>query len=72
MVSTMKTTKLNAVVAAVREQEPRIPDTAIEEYIEADWPEGEEHADWLGSASVAEIATWVTEGLRNWDFEQDN
>ena len=30
------------------------------DYILADWPEGEEHWDWVVSAPVAEIVDWAS------------
>lgn len=35
---------------------------AVREYCTADWPEGQEHQDWLDTASVHEIATWCWQG----------
>lgn len=36
----------------------------VANFIDADWNEGQEHIDWLASASVLEIADWVIAGLR--------
>lgn len=40
-------------------------DEEIKDYVLADWPEGQEHQDWLDRATVQEIGNWVCEGLRN-------
>lgn len=34
----------------------------VSEFINADWPEGEEHTEWLEKASDKEIAEWVIAG----------
>jgi hypothetical protein len=34
----------------------------VRAYCTADWPEGQEHQDWLDTASTREIATWCIQG----------
>ena len=36
----------------------------VREFINYDWPEGEEHTKWLGEATVEEIADWVITGIQ--------
>ena len=35
-----------------------------EEFILADWPEGDEHWQWVAEARVEEIVSWVEAGTR--------
>jgi len=35
-----------------------------EEFILADWPEGDEHWQWVAEAPVEEIVSWVEAGTR--------
>jgi hypothetical protein len=56
--------KLAAVCELVREYLPDTASAAIEEFITADWHEGQEHQDWLDEATANEIADWVIAGLR--------
>lgn len=60
--------KLDEVAALVR-QSSAISDSDVEDYCLADWPEGQEHQDWLDTADASEIANWVLAGLANWDSE---
>jgi hypothetical protein len=36
----------------------------MDEFIQADWPNGDEHQVWLNNASAREIASWVIAGLK--------
>jgi len=36
----------------------------FEAFCLADWPEGQEHQDWLNKATAEEIADWAIAGLR--------
>ncbi len=46
------------LVAAIAEAGGLLPRT-VERICTYDWPEGQDHQDWLSSAPVAEIATWA-------------
>jgi hypothetical protein len=37
----------------------KMSDKEIEDFILADWPEGDEHQDWLNESDAEEIASWV-------------
>jgi hypothetical protein len=41
------------------EYEPKASNEDIEGFILADWPEGQEHQDWLDTADTREIADWI-------------
>lgn len=41
-----------------------LPADQVEDFVLDDWKEGQEHQDWLNTASVKEIADWVIDGLR--------
>ena len=56
--------KLQRIIELVREFLPSQPDAAIEAFCLADWPEGQEHQDWLNKATAEEIADWAIAGLR--------
>ena len=58
---TIDPTKLAAIVASVQTSRP-MTEAQVRDYCLADWPEGQEHQDWLDSASVSEIADWVIAG----------
>jgi len=55
--------KLEAVANAYAEFEPNASTPDIEAYICADWNEGQEHQDWIDTASAAEIADWIAAGV---------
>lgn len=56
--------KLAQVVARLNKRD-RHPVTteAVRSFILADWPEGQEHQDWIDHADVDEIAQWIAVGL---------
>ena len=51
--------KLEAVVNVYSESEPNVSTADVEAYICGDWPEGQEHQDWIDSADPQEIADWI-------------
>jgi len=59
---TIDSEKLAAITASVQQKIPRMTESHVREYCLADWPEGQEHQDWLDSAPVSEIADWVVTG----------
>ncbi len=42
-----------------RETDPAATEHLIETEICADWNEGDEHQEWIDTASAAEIADWI-------------
>ena len=40
------------------------PTHEVEAFILADWREGQEHQEWLDTATPEEIANWAMAGLR--------
>jgi len=42
-----------------RDTDPRVTEDEIEAEICADWNEGQEHQDWIDTASAEEIADWI-------------
>lgn len=60
----METTKIAAIVAECQDFDSSFTTDTIEDFINADWPEGQEHLDWLESATAHEIADWVIAGLK--------
>ena len=59
---TIDPTKLTAIIASVQTSRPAMTEAQVRDYCLADWPEGQEHQDWLDSATVEEIASWVVDG----------
>lgn len=55
--------KLKEVFSLIREYVDATP-TDIEDFILADWDEGQEHQDWLDFATAQKIADWVSAGLK--------
>ena len=52
--------KLANVVSLFNTQvDPEATDDVLETEICADWNEGEEHQDWLNTASAQEIVDWL-------------
>jgi hypothetical protein len=52
--------KLEEVVTIFnRETDPAATDELVEREICADWNEGEEHQEWINSATPQEIADWL-------------
>lgn len=51
--------KLEAIIEKVQEEETEVSASAIENFVYGDWSEGQDHLNWLDSASVAEIVSWV-------------
>ena len=57
---TIERSKLEAITAIINNTvDPAVTEETIEEHITADWHEGNEHQEWINSASVEEIADWV-------------
>ena len=42
-----------------RETDPAATEHLVESEICADWNEGDEHQNWIDTASAAEIADWI-------------
>lgn len=51
--------KLGSVIQSVKYYFPNATDEQIKDFILADWHEGQEHQDWLDTATADEIADWV-------------
>ena len=51
--------KLAAVQAIVLAQRPEATEDQVEGFVLADWPNNEEHQEWLDCAEAVEIAAWV-------------
>lgn len=57
---TIKSSKLNQVVKIFKnETDENATKEQIESNILADWHEGNEHQEWLNTASAQEIADWL-------------
>jgi hypothetical protein len=57
---TISAEKLSKVVEIFnRETDPSATDELVETEICADWNEGDEHQEWIDSASPQEIADWL-------------
>ena len=41
------------------EVEPGVTEDIIEDHICGDWPEGQEHQDWIDDGDAREIADWL-------------
>lgn len=57
------TSRMDEIVEQVQEYVDADRDE-VESFINADWPNSDEHAEWLATASVEEIADWVIAGMR--------
>ena len=51
--------RLEDIVNAYAEYEPGVATEDVEATLLYDWPEGQEHQDWLDTADVREIADWL-------------
>lgn len=51
--------RLEDIVNAYAEYEPGVATEDVEATLLYDWPEGQEHQDWLDTADVQEIADWL-------------
>ena len=58
-------TDYDAITAIVRQELPEASSEDVEDLCLYDWPEGQDHLDWLNTASPTEIAHWVVAGLRD-------
>jgi bisphosphoglycerate-independent phosphoglycerate mutase (AlkP superfamily) len=56
---------IEAVAGLVRNEVPEATNAEIEAFIAADWPNADEHQDWLNSATSEQIASWVSAVLVN-------
>lgn len=57
---TIEDDKLEKVVRIFnQETDPKATDELIKTEICADWNEGEEHQDWINTATPQEIADWL-------------
>lgn len=56
---------ISAVTKGVRRDVPKATETEVEAFIDADWPNAQEHQDWLNHASSKEIADWVAAVMVN-------
>lgn len=58
--------KMADVIRRVQAALPEATTEDIDDYcLATDWPEGQEHQDWLDSAPVEEIVSWAVIGLRD-------
>jgi hypothetical protein len=55
----MTTEKLTEIVSKVQITLPEMTSTQVEEFINADWPNSEEHSKWLETATAEEISDWI-------------
>lgn len=55
----MNDSKFDAVVAAVRAASPDATEADILSIIDGDWPNAEDHQEWLNTATPVAIADWV-------------
>jgi len=52
--------KLEQVTEIVnRDTDPAATPELIRQHICADWPEGQEHQDWIDAAAPEEVADWI-------------
>jgi hypothetical protein len=56
---------LASLTKIVQESVPDATEEEIEQFVDADWPNAEEHQEWLDTATVKEIADWVAGVLMN-------
>ncbi len=54
--------KLTQVVEIVRSGNPAASRENVVDFINADWPNADEHQEWLNEATPMEIASWVEAG----------
>lgn len=54
--------KVQAIVSTDSGKRAGLTTGEVYEFCTADWPEGQEHQDWLDSATPEEIAGWVIAG----------
>jgi hypothetical protein len=53
--------KLEEVTAILNaETDPRVTESEVQAHICGDWHEGDEHQEWINSASTREIADWIS------------
>jgi hypothetical protein len=50
--------------------DPRLTGAQVIAYACGEWKEGQEHQDWLNSASAQGIAEWISDGLRGMDDQE--
>lgn len=63
---TIDNDKLQSVIRIVNnETDPAATDELIEQFITADWHEGDEHQEWLNKADAQEIADWIAACVYN-------
>ena len=63
---TIDKNKLQAVIRIVNnETDPTATDELIEQFVTADWHEGDEHQEWLNEADAQEIADWIAACVYN-------
>jgi len=51
--------RLESIVNAYAEYEPNVSTADVEATLLYDWPEGQEHQDWLDTADPQEVADWL-------------
>jgi len=57
---TIESGKLHRITEIVNnDTDPAVTEDVIEDHICADWQEGDEHQEWINSASIEEIADWI-------------
>lgn len=62
MVYTINNDTIQAVVNTDAGRQFKLTANEVESFCTADWPEGQEHQDWLDTATPEEIADWVIAG----------
>ena len=69
---TISTEKLEQITAIFnRDTDPQATEELVQSEICADWNEGDEHQEWIDSASPEEIADWLA-SFYNQDLDYDN
>lgn len=58
---TMTNDRIQQVAEIVQQAGYPLSIAGVADFCCGDWPEGQEHQDWLNVAPVAEIASWVLE-----------
>ena len=56
---------VDAITRIVQASVPAATDDEVRDFIDADWPNADEHQGWLDSATADEVADWVASVLLN-------
>ena len=60
---TIGTERAAAIVERVQRERPQYSEQMIHRFLLADWPEGDEHQNWLDTAPAAGLVDWIIAGL---------